>query len=128
MYLRFVILTPRRRPAPGLFRADYDPRSDVFLPDWLRAPVNEHYDWFDEHLPVPARFTVVSRQRRIYAGICWFRPEAREHIARARELARLIEEAGQPTAALKTRYLGQILYADKFQIVAKPDARTRLAA
>ncbi len=128
MYLRFVILAPSRRPATGLFRARYHPQDDPFLPEWLRAPINEHYAWFAEHLPVPRRFTVVSKRRRIYVGLCWFRPEAREHIARARDLARLIAEAGHPTAALKTRHLGQILYRDEFQIVAKPEVRTRLAA
>jgi hypothetical protein len=67
--------------------------------------------------------------RRVQAAsrICWFRPEAHEHIARARELALLIAEAGRLTAMIKTRHLGQILYRDDFQIVAKPEPRTRLS-
>jgi hypothetical protein len=121
MFLRFIVVAPRARPAFGLFRSDYHPRYDDDLPAWLRAPIEEHYDWFNEHLAIPRRFTVVSRRRRIYAGICWFRSEAREHIARARELATLIAEAGQPTAMLKTRHPGQILYRDEHQIVAKPE-------
>lgn len=128
MYVRFIVLTPGRRPAPGLFRSDFCPDDDVTLPEWIRQAVREHYEWFNEHLPVPRRFTVVSRRRHVYAGICWFRHTAREHISRARELALLLAEADRPTAMLTTRHLGQILYCDEIQIVAKPDARTRVSA
>ena len=124
MFLRFVVVAPRARPTFGLFRSDYHPRDDANLPGWLRAPIEEHYAWFNENLVIPRRFNVVSRRRRICAGICWFRPEAREHISRARELARLIAEAGHPTAMLKTRHPGQVFYRDDVQIVAKPDCRT----
>ena len=127
MYVRFIVLTPNRRPAPGLFRSGFDPEDDPALPDWLREAAREHYDWFNENLPVPRRLTVVSRRRLVYAGICWFQPTAREHIARARDLAMLIAEAGRPTTMVTTRYVGQILYRDDFQIVAKPELRTRVA-
>ena len=128
MYVRFIVLTPDRHPAPGLFRSGFHPEDDLALPEWLRQAVQEHYDWFAEHLPRPRRFTVVSRRRHVYAGICWFQSTAREHIARARDLALLVAEAGRPTQMLTTRYPGQILYRDEFQIVAKPEPRTRLAA
>ncbi len=70
MFLRFIVVTPRARPAFGLFRSEYDPCDDANLPDWLRVPIEEHYEWFNEHLAIPRRFTVASRRRRIYAGIC----------------------------------------------------------
>lgn len=97
------------------------------MPEWLRLAAKEHYAWFNANLAVPRRFTVVSRRRHVYAGICWFQPSAREHIARARELAMLIAEAGHLTTMVNTRHLGQVLYRDDIQIVAKPDARTRLS-
>lgn len=123
MYLRFIVVAPRALPH-GLFRSDYHPRYDESVPEWLRAPIEELYTWFNENLAIPRRLTVVSRRQRVYAGICWFRPEAHEHIARARELALLIAEAGQPTMMLKTRFPGQLLWSDHHQIVAKPGART----
>jgi hypothetical protein len=126
MYLRFIVVAPQARTAHGLFRSDYHPRYDPHLPDWLRAPIEEQYAWFNEHLALPRRFTVASRRRRIFAGICWFRADSHEHIAHARELAALVAEAGQQTAVLKTRRPGQILYRDEYQIVAKPEARTWL--
>lgn len=126
MYVRFIVLTPNRRPAPGLFRSDFDPHEDLALPEWIRDVARHHYEWFGDNLPVPRRLTVVSRRRHIYVGICWFRPTAHEHIARARDLALLMEEAGYPTRMVATRHPGQILYRDELQIVAKPELRTRL--
>lgn len=123
MYLRFIVVAPQAL-SHGIFRSDYHPRYDDNLPEWLRAPIEEHYAWFNNNLAIPRRLTVVSRRRRVYAGICWFRSEAREHIAHARELACLIHEAGHPTSMLKTRFPGQILYRDDHQIVAKPEERT----
>ena len=127
MYVRFVVLTPDRRPAPGLFRSDFRLKNEPASPEWLRLALEEHYAWFNENLAVPRRFTVVSRRRHVYAGICWFRPTAHEHIARARDLAMLIAEAGRPTTMVTTRHAGQVLYRDDFQIVAKPEERTRLS-
>lgn len=124
MYLRFIVLTPHRRPAPGIFSSAFDSENDRSLPEWLRTAAQSHYDWFNENLPLPARLSVVSKRRHVYAGICWFQPSAREHIARARELAWLIDEAGFPTRELKSRRIGQILYRDSFQIVAKPEPDT----
>lgn len=125
MYVRFIVLTPDVRPAPGLFRSDFHPDGDPTLPDWLAEAAREHYAWFNENLARPRRFTVVSRRRHVAAGICWFHATAHEHIARARDLAALIAETGRPTAMVSTRHPGQILYRDDFQIVAKPEARTR---
>lgn len=123
MYLRFIVDAPQAHPH-GLFRSAYRPRYDDSAPEWLRVSIVEHYDWFNENLAIPRRFTVVSRRRHVRVGICWFRPEAREHIAHARELARLFAELGCVTVMLKTRHPGQILYRDDHQIVAKPEERT----
>ena len=90
-------------------------------PDWLREQVDEHADWFNIHLPVPRRLSVPSKGRHLYVGLCWFRPEACEHISRARELARLIAETGAVTRQIGTHRPGQVLYRDDFQIVAKPE-------
>jgi hypothetical protein len=86
MYVRFVILAPRRRRAEGLFRADRWVLDDPELPYWLRDPIDEHYRWFNKHLRVPRRSG--QREWRIHVtALCWFKPEARAHIARARHLA-----------------------------------------
>jgi hypothetical protein len=124
MFVRFVVCEPGVRPARGIFRADaIDYRG--LQPEWLCTQLQEHLDWFNAQLRVPR---VLSRERwrgrHGAQALSWFRPEAREHISRAREFARLIGEMDSLTAEIKTLYPGQILYRDDFQIVAKPGDRT----
>jgi hypothetical protein len=127
MYVRFIVLAPRRRRPFGLFRAETELLEDPTLPAWLRDPIDEHLRWFTANLRLPFRRR--PKRRRIQAtAICWFRPEAHAHIARAHDLAWLISEAGHPTAIIKTSRVGQIIYRDEAQIVAKPDPTTRLRA
>jgi hypothetical protein len=127
MYVRFIVLAPRRRRPFGLFRAETELLEDPALPVWLRDPIDEHFRWFNANLRRP--YNAVSKRRRIHvSAICWFRPEAHAHIERAHYLAWLIAEAGHPTAMIKTHRVGQIIYRDEAQIVAKPETRTRLRA
>jgi hypothetical protein len=128
MFVRFIVLAPKPRRPFGLFRAETPLLEDPELPHWLREPIESHYNWFNANLKRP--FNAVSkRRRRLHVtALCWFRPEAQAHIARARHLACLIAEAGHPTAMIKDHYIGQIIYCDEAQVAAKPDAYTRLRA
>lgn len=124
MYIRFILLAPRRRRPFGIFRSDRY-LDDAELPHWVRDPIDEHYKWFNKNLRLPRN----GKGGRIDAcALCWFRPEAHEHIARARDLAWLLAEAGHPTAMIKTRRVGRIIYDDEFQVVARPESETRLRA
>lgn len=111
-------------PAVRRVRADRQALDDAELPAWLREQVDAQYEWFNKNLRIPRNR---NGGRIEVTGVCWFRAEALEHIARARHLAWLLAEAGHPTEMITTRRPGQILYRDDFQIVAKPDARTRIA-
>lgn len=125
MYIRFIVLARRPRRPFGLFRSDRRCLEDAELPHWLRDQIEAHDAWFNKHLRVPRD----RRGGRIdVCALCWFRPEAHEHIARARDLAWLLAEAGRPTAMIKTRHVGRIIYDDEFQVVARPVAETRLRA
>lgn len=127
MYVRFIVLAPKPRRPFGLFRAEKSLLEDPTLPEWLRLPIDEHYRWFNRHLRRP--FNAVSKRRRLpVTALCWFRPDAREHIAHARELAWLIAESGHPTAMIKCHCIGQIVYRDDAQVVAKPEIDTRIRA
>lgn len=123
MYLRFTVpgTVTRARVAPGLFRiAGYlwcERNEDTPTLFALRREL----DWFDEWLPVPDRFSVRARHRHWSDGICWFRDEAREVVGHAYTLAALIEECGVPIERNWTRHPGQILYRDRWQVVAKPE-------
>lgn len=127
MYVRFIVLAPKPRRPFGLFRAERPLLDDPQLPAWLGESIDQHYKWFNAHLPRP--YSRAAKGRGIpVTSLSWFRPEAAVFIARARHLAWLIEEAGHPTAMIKSKHVGQILYRDDAQIVAMPDDRTRLRA
>jgi hypothetical protein len=127
MFVRFIVLAPKPRRPFGLFRAERQMLEDPELPHWLRDPIESHYKWFNANLSRP--YNAVSKHRRLQVtALCWFRPEAKAHIAKARQLAWLLAEAGHPTAMIKTRHVGQIIYRDEAQVAAKPDALTRLRA
>lgn len=119
MYIRFV--TPRRahlaRGVPeGVFGA-----CVRGAPDWLNDAIDEEYRWFNENLDAPRRFGVVTRKsNRPYAGVCWFRDEARDCIRHAYALSALLEEAGVPVTRLVTDAPGDIVWRDAQQVVAMP--------
>jgi len=129
MYVRFALTVrhPLSRVPAGIFYAAYDVCRDEQMPDYLRSELRPLLDWFNDYLAVPTRFAVRSKKRWQRVGICWFRGEAADYVARGREVARLLNEADVPTSVLKTRQPGQILYRDAHQIVAKPRPETPVA-
>lgn len=124
MYVRFIVLGRGRGGVDRGMFCDVkswtrDSRVHVALRDALRT----EYAWFNANLPVPkARaFLVKSRGTWLADGICWFRDDAREMIARAFDLAALLGECGVEVTKVATKAPGQILYCDDYQIVARPD-------
>lgn len=126
MYLRFTVPSAgrvtRAGVAPGPFRA----ASDLYWDgdrdnDPVLLAIRRELDWFNEWLPVPRRFGVVAKGRWWSDGICWFRDDAREMVAHAYVLAALIEECGMPVYRRWTRDPGQVLYKDRWQVVAMPE-------
>jgi hypothetical protein len=124
MYLRFTVPgeVTRARVAPGPFyianalwwRGNQD--NDPVL-----LALRRELDWFNDQLPVPDRLGVVARGRWWDDGVCWFRDSAREMVGHAYTLAALLEECGVPVTRRWTRDPGQLLYRDRWQVVAKPE-------
>jgi len=131
MYVRFI--APGAALSAGIDTGLFQPAialwRDPHTPETLALAIRHELDWFNAELPAPARarFLVKSRGRWLAEGICWFRDDAREMIARAFALAALIEACGVPVTKRATRRPGQILYRDDWQIVAKPEAATPTA-
>ena len=128
MYLRFISpLRSRMRGVDlGIFQCAIDCRENTIYPAYLRTAIREETDWFNEYLPAPKEgaFGIKSRKRMINVGICWFKCSADEMINHAFALKALLGECGVGIKIVGTKYPGQILYVDDFQIVAKPDATT----
>jgi hypothetical protein len=123
MYIRFCTQDrhPWSRVPGGLFTVAYRLRADPAVEGWLRGAIADEIAWFEEHLPVPARFGVRSKRHWLSLGVCWFRAGAAAHVARAFALVRWLDAAGAPLGRLETDRPGQILYRDPFQVVARPE-------
>ena len=124
MYLRFTVPgeVTRARVAPGPFRVASDLYWDGDCDnDPLLLAIRHELDWFNKWLPVPRRFSVVAKGVYWRDGICWFRDDAREMLAHMQALVSLVEECGVPVTRHWTREPGQLLYRDRWQVVAKPE-------
>lgn len=76
--------------------------------------------WFNAHLERPGRFSNSARPHRRAVAISWFKPNAREHIAKMRELAVLLQAHGYSVAQVQTSRPGYVVYEDEFQVTAIP--------
>lgn len=87
---------------------------------WLRDEILRELDWFDANLDEPERFSKPGGRHPCGRCVCWFRPEAREAINRARYVGWLLGETGLPVTEIRRRYPGKIIWRDHMQVVAKP--------
>jgi len=128
MYLRFVspLRSCVRGVNMGIFQSAFECRDEPLHPEFLRNAIRIEIDWFKKHLPSPDEkvFQVKSRGYMQSVGICWFKSEASEMISRAFSLRALLSECGMQVTTIGTAMPGQILYADDYQIVAKPATTT----
>jgi len=76
---------------------------DYRFEDWAFAVLDDDLNWFQEHLPVPNNV-------RGGRALCWFRPEAREVISRAWQMAKLVESAGIPVRVYRKVRPGTVVY------------------
>ena len=99
----------------------------MLLPDYEYERLRDILVWFSKNLETPDRFSPSSRRGRGRSkAVCWFKPTAHEHLAHAREMASLLEDYGVPIWTLKSSKVGYVVYEDVHQVVAEPDAYTRL--
>ena len=126
MYLRFTVpgTVTRARVAPGPFRVASDLwwESDDAA-DPVVIALRRELDWFNDNLPVPRRFGVVAKGVTWRDGICWFRDDAREMLAHMQALVSLVEECCVPVTRNWTRDPGQLLYRDRWLVVATPERK-----
>lgn len=121
-FVRFVIarregVTGRR---VGFFRAAYRLRRESGALPEDQGRLAELLDWLDDAIAVPSRFARSQNPRAHGKGLSWFKPEATEHIAKARELMAILERAGIVSGMLTTAAPGYVLYEDDVQVCAEP--------
>lgn len=106
----------------------YDLLATADLSETDRAVLREHLEWFETHLPIPARFNRTSSKgyhRRNTRSIAWFRDTATECLTRMHALKGVLEVYGHPVSLVCEERVGYIVHEDEFQVIAEPFSDTK---
>ena len=125
MFIRFVSgdVDPDARVPVGLFHSlDQLYWSDE-VPMYELDALREIQNWFEENLTSIPDY--VSDYLRSYEAICWFKSTALSHLARAWEMAGILERNDVLVWTIKSREVGFIYYEDEAQVFARPTRAVR---
>ncbi|SRR6266446_5543230 len=126
MFIRFVSceIDERSCVSAGLFCAASRLRWADDLPEYEFDAMTELKNWFDVHLESP--FDHLPHANRYERAVCWFKPTAREHLARAWELITILERNDIWIWTIRSRRTGYVNYEDEVQVFARPYDDVRL--
>ena len=125
MFIRFVSgeIDEDSRVSAGLFCAALELRWEDGLPQYEIDLLSELRDWFDVHLESPTEH--LPRDVSYERAVCWFKPTAREHLARAWQLVTILERNDVLIWTIRSRTTGRIYYEDEAQVFAVPSRELR---
>jgi hypothetical protein len=125
MFIRFVSseIDEDSHVAAGLFCAASELLHTESLPPYELEALVELRDWFKIHLESPLHH--LPRTGSYELAICWFKPTAREHLARAWELVTILERNDVLIWTIKSRTTGRVYYEDEAQVFAVPSHEVR---
>ena len=120
MFIRFVsgAIDEDSRVSAGLFCAASELRWTDGLPDYEFEALGELRDWFNENLKSP--FAYLPRHDCYRLAICWFKPTAHEHLAKAWELVAILERNDVLIWTIRSPRTGYVYYEDNVQVFARP--------
>ena len=123
MFIRFVSgeIDECSHVSEGLFGAVL--RLHDGLPRYEVEAIEELMGWFDSHLRSP--FDYLPDLPRYEHAICWFKPTAREHLAKAWELVAILERNDILIWTIRTPRAGRVYYEDEVQVFAHPYPEVR---
>ena len=127
MYIRFVVdkLDCDSGKRQGLFQTIGELSEKKLLHKYEEDIVKEIRKWFSNHLEKPDSFTRSSTPHAINKAISWFKPTAKEHIDKMRQLTVIIEGHGFHVHVVSTDRPGYVVYEDEYQIAAEPYSETK---
>lgn len=129
MFIRFCSgeIDENSHVSAGLFCAAFKQIDETMLSDYEYAALSELMGWFAVNLKGPFEFRLRAGWRAP-RSICWFKSTAKEHLVRARELARILQDRDVFIWTIKCQRTGYVLYEDEIQVLAQPfaDMRFRL--
>ena len=125
-FIRFVSgeIDERSHVAAGLFCAASALVRAYQLPWYEFEALAELRDWFAHYLDSP--FDHLPEANHYQRAVCWFKPTAGEHLARAWELIAILERNDVRIWPIKSTRTGYVYYEDDYQVLAEPFADVRL--
>jgi hypothetical protein len=126
MFIRFVSsdIDHSSCVSAGLFCAAFQLKTVDGLPEYEFDALSDLMNWFDIHLESP--FDHLPRTARYERAICWFKPTARDQLARAQELIAILERNDVFVWTIKSPKTGYVYYEDEAQVFAEPFYDVRL--
>jgi hypothetical protein len=124
MFIRFVSgeIDEYSHVPAGLFCAAYE--LNGYLPKYEVEALRDLKKWFDLNLESPIKH--LPKCYSYERAICWFKPNAREHLARAWEMVMILERHDILIWTIKSRRTGYVYYEDDAQVFAEPSKDVRL--
>ncbi len=104
----------------GVFQAAYHllHSSDMYLYDEER--LKEVWKWFRNNLLAP---DVFKQSKREVNAICWYKPDAKEHLQKMYEMIHILELYGYHVWQIKCHNPGYIVYEDDEQVAVIPHGK-----
>jgi len=104
----------------GFFKAAYALRRSNHLLGVDKDTYSGILDWFDNELDAPNRLARSANSHAHGKALSWFKPEAEEHIAKARQLLSMMARNSIASKMIKTADPGYVLYEEDYQLIAIP--------
>jgi len=127
MYIRFVVFEKDTdsHKRKGLFIALSELQDAGELSEDEEKQAKELSKWFANNLKKPDSFTTSKKHHALNKAISWFKPAAKKHISRMREIVTILEAHDIIVDYVKTNNPGYIVYEDDFQVTAEPFKETK---
>jgi hypothetical protein len=126
MFIRFVSgeIDPYSHVSAGFFAAAHELLEETPLADEEYDALDDLLTWFDVYLRTPFHYRLRAAWRAGRA-ICWFKPTAHDHLARAWAVKGILERNDVLIWTIKAQRIGYVLYEDEAQVFAEPFADIR---
>ena len=115
-YVRFVtkIYNHKTLTYFGIFGALSNLDEDNKLKSEDKKTSDNLMKWFSKNLPKPKNLNHNSQE---YFGICWFNPNAIDHIEKCNKICKILGKYNIDTDTIYKSQFNNISYWDKYQIV-----------
>jgi hypothetical protein len=115
LFIRFVVGSDgqHHRELTGIVTEARFLRDRGDLSDDEASRLEDAYEWFNDHLPVPP-FAASDWPRDVVA---WFKDDAHEEVQRMWDIVALLEDHGVQVRLLRSKNPGRVLYEDSRQVV-----------